>query len=153
MAAPTREELLNLIKTDLQKFNEFKKANPNLPIDFNGADLRKANLRQAELGKVNFSGADLREADLTEAQINNANLENADLRGAIVDATNLHRAKIRGAKLEGAKLGDLSKDGMRMCLHPASFDGVEYDKEHLEAMLKVMNLNKSWQIKYELHPK
>src|SRR3972149_6046244 len=131
MAVPTSEELLELIKTDVQKFNEARKANPSLAIDFSGADLRKANLRQAELGRANLSGADLRETDLTDAQLNNANLEGADLRGATVDATNLHRAKILGAKLQGARLGDFAKDGLRICLHPSSFEDVEYGKEHV----------------------
>ena len=153
MASPTREQLLNLIKTNVQKFIEVKKSNPNLSIDLSGADLRKAKLNQAELGKVNLSGADLRDVDLSQAQIANANLEDADLSGATIEAANLHRAKMKGASLKGSKLGDLSKDSMRMCLHPASFENVEYDKEHLEAMLRVLNLNKSWLIKYSLEPK
>ena len=50
---------------------------------------------------ANLRGADLRDADLLGADLRSANLPDADLRGA-----NLYNANLRGANLHGADLRD-----------------------------------------------
>jgi hypothetical protein len=62
--------------------------------DLSGADLSNANLRSA-----NLSGADLSNADLRSANLSGADLSNADLRGADLYNADLSSADISGAKL------------------------------------------------------
>ena len=64
-----------------------------------GADLWGANLRRANLQGADLWGANLRRANLQEADLRGADLEGANLRGA-----NLQEADLRGANLEGADL-------------------------------------------------
>ena len=66
-----------------------------------GANLRGADLRDADLYDANLRGADLYDADLRDA-----NLCGADLRGADLYDANLRGAYLRGADLRGANLGD-----------------------------------------------
>ncbi|XUR87678.1 Pentapeptide repeat family protein [Bilophila wadsworthia] len=61
------------------------------------ADLHEADLRGADLHEANLRWADLRGADLHEA-----NLRWADLRGADLHEANLREADLRGADLYGA---------------------------------------------------
>ena len=68
------------------------------------ADLRGANLRDADLSCANLSDADLRGADLSFANLSNANLRDADLRGANLSCANLSFANLRDADLRGANL-------------------------------------------------
>ena len=75
------------------------------------ADLRCANLFGANLRGANLSDADLRCANLSDADLRCANLRNADLRGAnLSDAdlrcANLSNADLFGANLRGANLSD-----------------------------------------------
>jgi len=51
-------------------------------IDFQGADMRRANLQGADLRYANLQGADLQEANLQGASLRVANLKGANLRGA-----------------------------------------------------------------------
>ncbi|ENR4219040.1 pentapeptide repeat-containing protein [Salmonella enterica] len=71
--------------------------------DLFGADLRGANLRDADLFGADLRGADLRDADLCGADLRGANLCGADLRDA-----DLFGADLRGANLCGADLPDLT---------------------------------------------
>jgi len=65
--------------------------------DLSEANLRGANLREANLSWANLSGADLRNANLSEA-----NLSWAELRGADLSEANLRGANLREADLRGA---------------------------------------------------
>ncbi|HAK7449901.1 TPA: pentapeptide repeat-containing protein [Salmonella enterica] len=72
--------------------------------DLRGADLCGANLRGAELFDANLCGADLRGADLRGANLCGADLRGADLRGANLCGADLRGANLRGANLRGANL-------------------------------------------------
>ena len=77
--------------------------------DLREADLRWANFRWADLRGANLSWADLRRADLCGvdlcgADLRGATLENADLCGADLRGANLSEARIIGATLENANL-------------------------------------------------
>ncbi|EGG3958311.1 pentapeptide repeat-containing protein [Salmonella enterica] len=86
--------------------------------DLRGADLCDANLcganlYGADLCDANLYGADLRGADLRDANLYGADLRGADLCGAdLCDAdlcdANLRGANLRGADLRGANLPDLT---------------------------------------------
>ena len=69
--------------------------------DLRGANLRGANLRNADLHGAGLCGADLRNANLRGANLRSADLRNANLRGA-----NLCDANLRGVDLRGADLCD-----------------------------------------------
>lgn len=94
-------------------------------IDFTGANLRRANLRQASAADAAFFAADLSGADLTlirapradfrgavlsGARLNSAVLDGADMRRAVLatahDGFQLIRANGAGASLNGADLSE-----------------------------------------------
>ncbi|PDH98671.1 hypothetical protein AFZ31_06480 [Listeria monocytogenes] len=80
------------------------------------ADLRRANLRGANLSYANLSYADLRRADLSGANLRGANLSYADLRRADLSGANLRGANLRRANLSYADLScaDLSCANLRV---------------------------------------
>ena len=69
-----------------------------------GANLHEANLRGANLRGANLRGANLRGANLSGASLRGANLREADLRGASLRGANLSEADLCGAGLYGADL-------------------------------------------------
>ena len=62
------------------------------------ADLRGANLYEADLYEANLRGANLYEADLRGADLREANLYEADLREANLRGANLYGADLYGAR-------------------------------------------------------
>jgi uncharacterized protein YjbI with pentapeptide repeats len=107
--------------------------------DLKGANLGDANLEDADLSNANLAGAKLGDADLVGvnlgsaklggaglwdtnmegaylhgADLGGANLENANLKGANLEGANLKGANLHGAKLEGAKLEGANLKGAIM---------------------------------------
>ena len=80
--------------------------------DLRNADLSCANLRNADLRNADLSGADLRCANLRNADLRCANLRNADLRNADLRCANLSDADLRCADLRNADLCGASIDQM-----------------------------------------
>jgi uncharacterized protein YjbI with pentapeptide repeats len=74
--------------------------------DLIGANLRDADLIGANLRDANLIGADLRGANLRDANLVGANLRDADLVGANLRCANLRDANLRDADLIGANLRD-----------------------------------------------
>ena len=68
------------------------------------ANLRGANLRDADLWDADLRGANLRDADLWGANLRDANLRGANLWGANLRDANLRDADLRGANLRDADL-------------------------------------------------
>ncbi len=83
--------------------------------DLYDADLRGANLRGADLYGANLRRADLYGADLRGADLRRADLYGADLRGADLRDADLYDADLRGADLRGADLEKLPKDYINQC--------------------------------------
>ncbi|EHT0294686.1 pentapeptide repeat-containing protein [Salmonella enterica] len=83
--------------------------------DLFGADLRGANLRDADLFGANLCGANLRGANLRGADLRGANLCGADLRGANLRGANLRGADLRGADLRDADLFGADLRGANLC--------------------------------------
>ena len=67
-----------------------------------GADLRDANLRDANLTGADLTGADLRDANLTGADLTGADLRWANLTDANLCWANLTEINLRGADLRWA---------------------------------------------------
>ena len=80
--------------------------------DLRNADLSCANLRNADLRNADLSGADLRCANLRNVDLRCANLRNADLRNADLRCANLSDADLRCADLRNADLCGASIDQM-----------------------------------------
>ena len=78
--------------------------------DLSDADLSDANLRGADLRRANLYDANLYDADLRDANLRDADLCNADLRSA-----NLCDADLRGANLYGADLRSTDLRGAKGC--------------------------------------
>ena len=68
--------------------------------DLRGANLTDANLRGADLGGANLTDANLGGANLRGANLRGADLGGANLRGADLEGANLTGANLRGADLE-----------------------------------------------------
>ena len=148
----TNNETLALLKHDVPQFNKFRHDNPTVVPDFSGCDLSGTNLVQADLNRANLAGANLQRANLQGANLGSSNLERADLRGADLTSATLHRARLQGVDLRDAKVGGFENEG-RVCIHVSSFRGVRWDKEQIEAMLRIINQNERWLIKYEITSK
>ena len=80
-----------------------------------GANLRGANLSDADLRGANLSDADLRCANLRDADLRGANLSDADLRGANLSDADLRCANLRDADLRGANLSDADLRNADLC--------------------------------------
>ena len=88
-----------LIRISDDELNEIL-ANHKLWIDSNSEYGNRADLRGANLSDANLRGADLSGADLSGANLRGADLSGADLRGANLYRADLHRADLRGANLD-----------------------------------------------------
>jgi uncharacterized protein YjbI with pentapeptide repeats/DNA-binding CsgD family transcriptional regulator len=73
-------------------------------MDFSGADLTGAKLRNDELRGKNFSFAKLFNIDLTASQLNRADFTSADMRLAKLQSANLNGAKLSDANLYNADM-------------------------------------------------
>ena len=71
-----------------------------------GANLRYADLRGANLRNAELSYADLRGANLRDANLRFADLSDADLHGAELSYADLRGADLQGVALHGADLSD-----------------------------------------------
>jgi uncharacterized protein YjbI with pentapeptide repeats len=102
-------------------------------------DLRKRDLRYAEL-----TGADLRQADLRNATLDGAMLSYAHLDGALLSEVRLEKADLRNARLKGASL------------HRALLKGADLGGAHLEganlarADLEGADLTSAWLLAADL---
>ena len=82
-------------------------------IDLRRADLRGADLIVAQLRGADLSSADLRDAELTAADLREAWLGGADLRGAQLREADLRSAKLRSVDLRSADLREAELTGAR----------------------------------------
>jgi len=73
-------------------------------IKLQGTDLRRADLRGADLSGAGLRKAYLRGADLSGANLCRADLRRADLSGAYLSGANLREADLSGADLSEADL-------------------------------------------------
>jgi hypothetical protein len=105
---------VEILKSGVEKWNVWRKDNPQITpnlvdanlsganLDF--ADLCGANLREADLSDANLSGADLSGATLSDANLSGADLSDAVLNGANLDFANLDFANLDFANLRDADL-------------------------------------------------
>ena len=64
-----KEDLIQLLKTDVDAFNAHRRETEFTPIDLTDANLTDADLTGAKLTRADLRGADLTDADLTGADL------------------------------------------------------------------------------------
>ena len=118
-------EHVEIVRQGAEAIKGFREKNRGVRTDLSGADLRRANLSDA-----NLSGAELYGADLSDAKLSGADLTRADLSDA-----NLSFANLSGAELYGADLSDA-------CLLSASLRHADLTRANLsDANLSHANLS------------
>ena len=138
------KQLLELIKNDVEGFNAYRSEYTDQEIDFENANLYKANLEGVNLSGaylkgVNLAGADLRGADLRGANLTDANFYRADLRGA-----NFYRANLKGANLTGADLrGDTLPSASSLKLLALKNSNIEGAITSVDKLLDLIESSKS----------
>lgn len=93
-------EHLEILKSGLNQWHEWRVKNINIQPDLSGADLSHTNLIAADFHTVNLNNAGLLSANLRYANLSHANLNKACLYYAILDSANLSHANLNGANFE-----------------------------------------------------
>lgn len=123
------------------------------------ADLRGANLPQVNLRNANLWGANLQGARLPLVNLQMANLQSANLEGAVLLKANLEKVNLTYANLEGANLFKTNLENTRLeganlrnaNLSVANLQGADLFKTNLEnASLLKVNLKGAWLINTNL---
>lgn len=117
------QEQVELLKQDVEAWNDSIVCGQNPKIYMRGAnlrdlDLRDAILRYADLTGANFSCSDLSNVKLSGADLIEANFSNANLIEADLSNTNLLRADLSNTKLLGANFSNADLTG-------ANFSGAD----------------------------
>lgn len=141
---------VDLVRGGAAAVAQFVRENPGTPLDLEGADLSGLDLEGCLLGEANLVGANLSGTNLRRANLGGANLRGADLRNADVRDTALHRARLQEADLRGISLEAIGVGRQLMCASAATFENSRWDRERLEEILRILNLNKDWEIRYEI---
>ena len=144
---------LALVRSGVEALNRFAREHEGVGLDLEGADLRGIDLRNALLQGARLRGANLEGSDLRNARLNSARLQGCDLRRADLRGAGLHKADLTGADLREARFDTIGVGSQRLCISPASFRDIRWDREELERILTFMNLNSDWEIRYELVPR
>mgnify|MGYP005834020473 CR=1 FL=1 len=92
----------------------------------------RANLRSADLSDANLSDAYLRSANLSDANLSDAYLRSANLRSADLSGANLSDANLSDADLSGADLSDANLSGAD--LSGADLSGAYLDKTYYQVV-------------------
>jgi len=137
---------------NITEWNNYRADQPEIRINLQNADLRKARLEGAKLSGASlegarFEGADLFAADLKKADLRRANFEKAnlwgatlieaDLEGACLVSANLENADLRGANLENANLWGANLEGAIVKM--ATEDSLPGSKEKVEVLINLVN--------------
>ncbi len=147
------EEHVALVRSGVEAMSSFAREHPDVLLDLEGADLAGLVLRDARLNAAKMAGANLEGADLREARLNAADLRNCNLRNANLSGATLHRADLTGSDLRGATIEAIGEGNQRMCIATESFRDVRWNREDIERMLGVINLNPDWEVRYEIVPR
>jgi hypothetical protein len=98
------EEQLELLKSGVETWNQWREENPDVEIDLSKADLNGADLHEANLSKAILREANLRETTLYGVNFNETDLSGADLSNATLINTNFVGTKVDGADISNSKI-------------------------------------------------
>ncbi|MCI0699285.1 toll/interleukin-1 receptor domain-containing protein [candidate division KSB1 bacterium] len=131
-------EHLTILNQGTNKWNEWRKQNPEaIPdfsealvsdtylsgINFSNANFTNAYLNRVDLYEANLRGANFDKAHLFEANLTKARLFEANLSNAYLNEANFRRADLRKANLKGAHFVSANLTGAN--LREANFESVE----------------------------
>ena len=102
------QQHVDLLKRDVDEWNEWRARDPKVKPDLSGADLRKADLVLANLSGGVMTNADLVLANMRGADLRKASLCGANLVGARMLGVDLVQADLSGADLSTAE--DLTQE-------------------------------------------
>ena len=119
--ADFQEKIVSEIPDNYWEISEGRQLN-----SVKGANLRKQNLRNADMHRSFLVKAELRSADLRNASLSLANLQNADLKNAQLQNTNLFNTNLHNADLAFAELQHAN-------LTQADLRGVDFIKANLKS--------------------
>jgi hypothetical protein len=105
------EEHVAQLRQGAVSWNAWRKENPDIRPDLDGADLNGAKLSGANFSEADLGRANLREAYLCGANLWNSNLWGANLLSANLCGANLTLARLHKANLSGANLNGAGLDG------------------------------------------
>ena len=146
-------EHLTLVRQGSAAANSYASEHPGEFFDLSGADLAGTDLQGCNLPEANLAGANLSGADLRKANLGGADLRGATLRDADARGTALHRAKLQDADLRGINLEPIGVGRQLMCVSANTFQNARWDRARIEEVLAVLNLNRDWEIRYEIVPR
>jgi hypothetical protein len=111
--AMANPEHVAMLKRGVEKWNQWRKDNPDIEIDLMGVSLSKLDLDKANLSRAHLNFANLSRAKLSGAQLINADLMRADLSRAHLDFADLSGADLMRAQLINTNLTDADLSGTR----------------------------------------
>lgn len=149
---------VSVVKQGTDATNKYVEEHPDEQLDLTGADLPGLALPSCNLVKANFAGANLAGANLSGANLQGgslaaANLESGNLTGADCRGMGLHRARLQGADLRGVQMDKIGVGAQLMCASANTFQDAHWEKAQLEEILEIINLNKDWEIRYQIVPR
>ena len=97
-------EQLNILRSGVEAWNDWRKQNHSVKLDLSGIDLKKVNLKGADLASADLSGSKLIGVDFSLSNLYGANLSNCILLGANFQGAHLGEANLSGSILNGADL-------------------------------------------------
>jgi nucleotide-binding universal stress UspA family protein/uncharacterized protein YjbI with pentapeptide repeats len=114
-----KAEHLEVLARGVEEWNSWRKKNPSVKPNLSEAkipvlDLRKADLRGADLRLSILKGADLTGADLAKANLAGADLTRSNLQMANLAGANLARSNLSRSELIGADLGEANLVGANL---------------------------------------
>ncbi len=131
---------LDILMQGVEKWNQWRKDNPEIKPELAEANLVDKYLNGVELGEADLRGANLNGANLECADLSNANLSGSDLGRAVLNEANLSEANLSGANLEWADLINVNLN--RGNLSKAYISGADLSGANLRgANLKEANLS------------
>lgn len=142
------------LNNGVKSWNQWRRENPCIIPNFNGADLSLIDLSFVDLKGANLSGANLSgtrliSANFSKADLRNANLSKANLKFANLSDSNLRKANLSGVDLTEAYLRRTNLSGANLSqaiLNAANFGSAELSRANLNeaslrsAILKEANL-------------
>jgi uncharacterized protein YjbI with pentapeptide repeats len=100
------QEQLAILKKGVNFWYGWREKNPEIKIDFKGANLAGTDLSIFNLTGANLSNANLANANLRATNLSDANLIGADLSHALLEDADLTRANLSDANLIGADFNE-----------------------------------------------
>lgn len=142
-----RQEQLAMLKNGKERWNEWRREQPDVVPDLMAADLHGMILKQLDLRRARLHGANLVRADLFGSDLSGAQLSGANLSEVRAAHVNFSGADLRGCSLNWAFLVKAHLNGTRLNgtdLSAARFKGSSLVQADLTgALLKGTHLNHS----------